>query len=269
MNESKSDMASRIDCGVCGQPLVYATEPRAMQCNFCGREDKTLIYCPVGHYVCDACHSKAAVEVLRQVLETTSLTDPLAILELVMAHPSVPMHGPEHHAIVPGIIIAAVRNAGYAVPKGAIEKSLERASEVPGGWCGLYGDCGAAVGVGIAISVLTSATPLTGPQRSLALRATSTALARMLDDQPRCCKRASRIAIQVAVDFLKERLNIVLPQSVNPHCTYAFRNKQCAKEQCPFYNASGSVNEQMEAAKSIRRRQGQRDSTSDVVKLDK
>ena len=66
------------------------------------------------------------------------------------------MHGPEHHAIVPGAIIAAVRNTGYPVPEGAIEKALERASKVPGGWCGLYGDCGAAVGVGIAVSVLTT-----------------------------------------------------------------------------------------------------------------
>jgi hypothetical protein len=85
----------------------------------------------------------------------------LAILEKVMAHPSVPMHGPEHHIMVPCVIIAAVRNAGYTVPEGAIEKALERASKVPGGWCGLYGDCGAAVGVGIAVSVLTNATPLT------------------------------------------------------------------------------------------------------------
>ena len=165
----------------------------------------------------------------------------IAILEQVMAHPSVPMHGPEHHAMVPGVIIAAVRNAGYPVPEGAIEKALERASKVPGGWCGLYGDCGAAVGVGIAVSVLTNATPLTGKQRSLALRATSFALARMLDDQPRCCKRASRIAVEAAVDFLKEHLNIILPKSKKPRCTYSPRNKQCAQEQCPFYDHSDNA----------------------------
>ena len=113
-----------------------------------------------------------------------------------MAHPSVPMHGPEHHAIVPAAIIAAVRNTGYPVPEGAIEKAIERASKVPGGWCGLYGDCGAAVGVGIAVSVLTNATPLTGKERTLALGATSFALSRMLDSQPRCCKRASRTAVE-------------------------------------------------------------------------
>jgi hypothetical protein len=239
--EKNNTLVSLTNCGVCGRPLVYATEPRVLSCNLCGQEAHTLIYCPAGHYVCDACHSKAAIDVLRQILETTSLSDPVAILEQVMAHPSVPMHGPEHHAMVPGVIIAAVRNAGYPVPEGAIEKALERASKVPGGWCGLYGDCGAAVGVGIAVSVLTNATPLTGPQRSLALRATSFALSRMLDDQPRCCKRASRIAVGAAVDFLKERLNMTLPRSENTRCTYAARNKQCTKEQCPFYDAIAPV----------------------------
>jgi len=97
------------------------------------------------------------------------------------------------------------------------------------------------VGVGIAVSVLTNATPLTGKQRSLALRATSFALARMLDDQPRCCKRASRIAVEGVVSFLKEHLNIILPKSKNAGCTYTPRNKQCAREQCPFYDSVGST----------------------------
>jgi len=45
---------------------------------------------------------------------------------------------PSINVIVPAVIIAAIRNAGYPVPEGAIEKALERASKVPGGWCGLY-----------------------------------------------------------------------------------------------------------------------------------
>ena len=237
MNKIKSNaMASVNECGVCARPLVYSTKSVTKTCAICGKGEKTMIYCPAGHYVCDSCHSKTAIDVLHRILETTSSSDPLAILEKVMAHPSVPMHGPEHHAMVPGVIIAAVRNAGYTIPEGAIEKALERAGKIPGGWCGLYGDCGAAVGVGIAVSVLTNATPLTGPQRSLALRATSFALSRMLDDQPRCCKRASRTAVVAAVDFLKEHLNIILPLSEKPFCTYKPRNKQCAKEQCPYYN---------------------------------
>ena len=228
-------MESVNNCGVCARPLVYATESVTKACAICGKERKTNIYCPAGHYVCDSCHSKAAIEVLKQVLEQTKSTDPTQIIEQVMAHPSVPMHGPEHHAIVPTAIITAVRNTGYPIPGGAIEKAMERASKVPGGWCGLYGDCGAAVGVGIAVSVLTNATPLTGKERTLALGATSIALSRMLDSQPRCCKRASRIAIEAAVDYLHNNLGINLVKAKRTPCTYTVRNQQCAKMECPYY----------------------------------
>ena len=228
-------MESVNNCGVCARPLVYGTESITKTCDICGKEEKTNIYCPEGLYICDACHSKAAIEVLRQVLAATKSTDPAEIIEQVMAHPSVPMHGPEHHAIVPAVIITAVRNAGYPIPNDAIEKAIERASKVPGGWCGLYGDCGAAVGMGIAVSVLTSATPLTGKERTLALGATSFTLAHMLDSQPRCCKRASRIAVEAAVDYLNEKLGIRLEKSKSIQCTYTLRNQQCVKEECPYY----------------------------------
>jgi hypothetical protein len=230
-------MESVNNCGVCARPLVYATESVIKNCDICGKEEKTNIYCPEGHYICDACHSKAAIEVLKQVLAATKSTDPAEIIEQVMAHPSVPMHGPEHHAIVPSAIIAAVRNTGYPVPAGAIEKAIERASKVPGGWCGLYGDCGAAVGVGIAVSILTNATPLTGKERTLALGGTSFALSRMLDSQPRCCKRASRTAVDAAVDYLNDKLGIRLEKSKGVSCTYTVRNQQCAKQECPYYPA--------------------------------
>ena len=228
-------MESVNNCGVCARPLVYATESVTKTCALCGKEEKTNIYCPSGHYVCDSCHSKAAIEVLKNILARSKSTNPAEILEQVMAHPSVPMHGPEHHVIVPAVIIAAIRNAGYPVPEGAIDKALERASKVPGGWCGLYGDCGAAVGIGIAVSVLTNATPLTGKERGLALGATALALSKLLDDQPRCCKRSSRIAVEAAVNYLEDKLGIKLGQSKLIPCAYTIRNQQCAKGECPYY----------------------------------
>ena len=153
-----------------------------------------------------------------------------------MSHPSVPMHGPEHHVIVPAAIVAAVRNSGYPLPEGAIEKVIERASKVPGGWCGLYGDCGAAVGAGIAVSVITGATPLTGKQRTLALAATSQALSRMLDEQPRCCKRASRSSYPIYCRFPAGESGYQPSASEKVQCTYSLRNQQCAREKCPYYD---------------------------------
>jgi hypothetical protein len=228
-------MAHINNCGVCARVLVYATEAVTKICSLCGKEEKTLIYCPTGHYVCDSCHSKTALEVLKQVLASTKATDPLIILEQVMSHPAVPMHGPEHHAIVAAAIVAAVKNSGYHLPERSLDEVLERASKVPGGWCGLYGDCGAAVACGIATSVITGATPLTGKQRTLAMAATNQALSHMLDEQPRCCKKASRVAIQSTVEFLQNRLKIDLTKSDNPLCTYSIRNQQCSRKLCPFY----------------------------------
>lgn len=230
-------MKSTENCGVCGQALTYGTDEIQVQCDFCGGTYRAQIYCPEGHYICDTCHSRQALDFLREVLQSTASTNPGELLEKVMSHPMVPMHGPEHHAIVPAIIVAAVKNAGYPVPEGAVEKAIERGSKVPGGWCGFYGACGAAIGVGIAVSVLTEATPLTGKTRTLANEATSLALNRMLDDGPRCCKRASRKAIEVAVDFLEECMEIKLTGCEDVTCRYIDRNRECIREECDYFVA--------------------------------
>jgi hypothetical protein len=229
------NMESKENCGICGKPLVYGTKEVLKRCDFCGQEFPALIYCPEGHYVCDACHSRGALDILRDVLNSTKSVDPIEILEKVMAHPSVPMHGPEHHAMVPAIIITAVKNTGYPVPEGAIEQAIERGSKVPGGWCGFYGACGAAIGVGTAVSVLTGATPLTGKTRALANEATAFALNKMIDEGPRCCKRASRKALEAAVEFLKSRMNINLKIHEKIKCNYVQRNTECVKKACSYY----------------------------------
>lgn len=231
-------MKSTENCGVCGEPLIYETGGVSRRCVFCGKEFNTLIYCPAGHYVCDSCHSRTTLDVLRDVLNSTNSTDPAEILETVMSHPSVPMHGPEHHAMVPAIIVAAVKNTGYQVPEGAVEKALERGAKVPGGWCGFYGACGAGIGVGIAVSVLTGATPLTGETRALANEATTFALNYILDGGPRCCKRASRKALEAAIEFLETRMGITLKKVPEITCQYIGRNRECIRQDCTYYDNS-------------------------------
>ncbi len=233
------NMQSQENCGVCGQPLVYGTQEVSRRCDFCGQEFKALIYCPEGHYVCDNCHSREALDILRDVLNKTTSADPIEILEKVMAHPAVPMHGPEHHAMVPAILLTAIKNAGYPVPEGAVEKAIERGSKVPGGWCGFYGACGAAIGAGTAVSILTGATPLTGKTRALANEATAFALNKMLDGGARCCKRASRKALEAAAEFLKTRMDIQLETNDKIKCQYVRRNKECIREACAYYQTGG------------------------------
>ncbi|MFC1926007.1 DUF5714 domain-containing protein [Chloroflexota bacterium] len=232
---SKPAMESKDNCGICGSPLVYGTAETPRQCVYCGKEYPALIYCPQGHYVCDSCHGAEALGTLRQVLASSTSTCPVDIMELVMSHSSVPMHGPEHHSIVPAAIVAAARNAGYPVPEGALDNAITRGSKVPGGWCGSHGACGAGIGVGIAVSVLTEATPLTGRQRALANEATSYTLSRLLDGHPRCCKRAGRRALEAAAKFLRDKMNIDLEMKETTGCNYTERNKECVKEECPYF----------------------------------
>jgi len=227
-------MESKTNCGVCGNPLEYSKDSRTVQCSLCGKKTTANIYCEQGHYICDECHAKDALTVTREVLKKTKSSDPIVILEEILAHPSVPMHGPEHHAIIPAIILTAVANAGYAVPENAVETAIERGSKVPGGWCGYYGTCGAGVGVGIAVSILTEATPLKGKSRSLSIGATAYAMSRMIDEQPRCCARASRVAIEAAMTYLQYRLNIDLTVTKPGKCQFQSRNKECARDKCRY-----------------------------------
>ncbi|MBT3364007.1 MAG: radical SAM protein [Chloroflexi bacterium] len=226
---------SKDDCGVCGIPLIYQATPISKSCIFCGEIHNTNIYCPEGHYVCDSCHSAEAIQILRNVLNSSNSTNPVEILETILAHPALPLHGPEHHSIVPAVIVAAVKNTGYSVPEEAIEQAIKRGTKVPGGWCGFYGACGAAIGVGIAISIIKEATPLTGKPRSLAIEATSNALSNMVDGHPRCCKRSSRRSIEIAIKFLQEELDIKLGNNQPMACSYSERNKECVKAKCAYY----------------------------------
>ncbi len=229
-------MKSRDNCGICGTPLVYQTDPTSMTCVFCKQKRTTNIYCPEGHYICDSCHERETLDILRQVLNTSTSASPNEILEAVMAHPSVPMHGPEHHAMVPAVIIGAARNAGYSIPQEAVEQAILRGAKIPGGWCGFYGACGAGIGVGTAVSIITKATPVTGKERSLAIEATSYTLNKLTDGHPRCCKRESRRALEAAVEFLRNKMDITLDKGQGIKCNYSDRNQECAKENCDYYS---------------------------------
>lgn len=233
-------MTSKENCGVCGVELVYGTTPISMKCAYCGRSDETLIFCPNGHYLCDSCHERDAISIINVVLRSSTSATPHALLEMLMVHPSVPMHGPEHHVFVPCVLIAATRNSGHPVPEKAIEEAIRRGSKVPGGWCGSHGVCGAALGVGIAISVITGATPVKGAERTLANSATSAALREIADGHPRCCKRASRQAVAVGVEFLTKHLGVALSREPHAQCDFHQRNRECPGQRCRYYGSSST-----------------------------
>ncbi len=146
-------------CLVCGSPLVYQSQARPGRCHYCRAELPAQTLCEQGHFVCDACHTAEAAAVIRHICQATEETDLIALMDEIRRHPAITCHGPEHHVLVPAVILTAYRNLGGGVTPEMFETALARGQAVPGGACGFMGVCGAAAGVGIAFSLLLGANP--------------------------------------------------------------------------------------------------------------
>ena len=107
------------------------------------------------------------------------------------------MHGPEHHVIVPCVLLTAYRNNGGGIElEKALREAVRRASQVPGGACGYWGVCGAAAGAGIYLSILLGSNPVHKDAWPIPQRLVSDCLRAIADvGGPRCCKRTGRLAI--------------------------------------------------------------------------
>lgn len=111
----------------------------------------------------------------------------------------------------------------------------KRGSQIPGGICGLWGTCGAAVSAGIFFSIVTSSSPMSSKTWGLGNQLTS----RCLDaigslGGPRCCKRDSFTAVSVSIDFIQEHLGISLEKPERISCTFSSQNGQCIRPAMPL-----------------------------------
>jgi hypothetical protein len=104
-------------CLICGSDLVYEKQPRERACSICGEKQSTIVACTAGHFVCDRCHSLGALDLIEQFCRTTALEDPLAIACVLMRNPAIKMHGPEHHSLVPAVLLTTYYNHRQASEK--------------------------------------------------------------------------------------------------------------------------------------------------------
>jgi hypothetical protein len=154
-----------------------------------------------------------------------------------MKSPQVKMHGPEHHFLVPAVLLCAYYNfkKDKINKEAAIRTALKRAELIPGGFCGSHGNCGAAVGTGIFISIITKATPLSEEEWKLSNEINGHSLLAIAQQGgPRCCKRDSYTAIQVAIDFLAKHFAVTLPKN-DIGCSFSHLNKQCKHSDCQYF----------------------------------
>ncbi len=223
-------------CMVCGAPLVYEERETSHTCNYCGKEYAALAACSKGHFVCDACHAADAVEVIRHLCLTTPETDMLRLFEHIRSHPAIKMHGPEYHAMVPGIILATWRNLGGNVIDMNIESGINRGATIAGGSCGFMGICGAAAGAGAAFSIMLKANPLRPEERKSAQQVTAEILKKIAGlKAARCCQRDCWIALVQSAELSKGLLDVPLRAEHAITCSQHELNRECLGKGCPIF----------------------------------
>ncbi len=226
----------RTGCLICGNPIVYKADFRLLTCAICKQSFQANAVCEEGHYVCDRCHTLEDTAYCQLLLNSPE-KDPVKLFLQAVQLPAVHMHGPEHHSIVPCVLLTAYRNNGGDIQLDtAMGEAVQRGGKVPGGICGFWGVCGAAAGAGIYASIVTGSSPLNGKVWSIPQMLT----ARCLDaiakaGGPRCCKRTSFIAIETAVQFTREHFYINMPYGT-PHCVHYSENRECLRKRCPYYD---------------------------------
>lgn len=241
MTEKANIIDHHNECMICAKPLIYTEEAQNMNCAICGARYMSNAACEAGHYICDECHGEAGIIAITAYALNTDSDNPIAIAQGMMRDSAIHMHGPEHHFLVPAALLAAYANAGgKIVLSNALRIARQRAKNVPGGICGLWGTCGAAIGAGIFTSIVTEATPLSVEEWRLSNLATSRCLANIAENGgPRCCKRDSFLAISTMLDFTAEYLGIEMSRPEKLYCGFFADNKQCRFEDCLYYSQKG------------------------------
>lgn len=206
-----------------------------MECSICHKREMSKTMCINGHYVCNECHTKGIVGVVALCLEENS-RNPLEIIRKIMNMPFCHMHGPEHHIMVGCALLTAYSNAGGDINlHSALNEMVSRGGKLPGGICGFWGACGAAVSSGIFISIITGSTPLADKAWGCANLMTSQSLRKLGEiGGPRCCKRNSYLSILSAVEYA-EKVSGVKMECSNVVCSHTSFNNQCIGIRCPFH----------------------------------
>ena len=229
--------AGKANCLVCGEPIIYHEQAQEYTCHLCGKTETGHCACAAGHYVCDACHRSEGVRQSNEYLAAATSKNPVELAMHMMDQAVIYPNGPEHHTLIGACLLAAYANAGGDINKEKALKELKKRSmQVPGGTCGFWGTCGAAVSAGQFWSIVSGSSPMTDVSWGQCQKLTSNILGKLAEyGGPRCCKRTGFIAIQEAVKFAKETTGVEmeLPETIT--CHWFPCNAECLRDRCPFF----------------------------------
>jgi len=236
-------METGMTCLFCGKEIQY-TKKTKKNCFICNQSEFSSEFCPEGHFICSHCSSTDSYELIERYCINTLENNPHIIAQTIFKFPEIKMHGQEHHFIVPAVLLTAYFNTYPDIPRKVeyLKAAKSRAQKMPAGMCGYMGTCGAAVGTGIFISLITGSNPTSNVEWQLANLLTANTLKRIaLVGGPRCCKRDSFIAIDESVKFLKNKFGKKLNISTKITCEFSYANNECIKEGCIFNKANENL----------------------------
>lgn len=181
--------------------------------------------------------------ITQECLRAYALRGPICVSDLLFSlleSPYLPMHCPQHHYLIPAVMLTAtgrIQDKPLEKLRDDLTEAMMRAKNVLPAFCGLYGSCGTAVGLGIYTSILLDSDQYSVQSWALANRIVGECLLKIAEvDGPRCCKRNSYMALQVGQEFSKEALGIDLGTREDIQWTFYAKNaSECKKQECPFY----------------------------------
>jgi hypothetical protein len=210
-----------------------------VKCSYCGKIVQEHICCPEGHYICDECHNKDALQMIEEIVLNTKSKDPFEIAELMMSCPDLPMLGCHHAYIAAGAFMAAIRNEGSReIDNKQIKEVFQRAGkQAHGGYCGLSGVCGIAPAIGASFAVLTGSKCGSDSEQRITMEAVGRIVRAIAGvTGPSCCKAYVRVALEAAVEYLKQALCISLLARRRAFCIYSNKHPHgCRRSKCPYY----------------------------------
>jgi len=230
-------------CLICGEELISFSKSVDMHCVFCGKTEKATTHCNQMHFVCDDCQHLSASDVVKSICLKSTKHDPISLAVEIMRSPAIKMHGPEHHFMVPAVLLTCVNNKYHNVENLAEKIDLaERIAHERVPICSYdLKMCGASIGTGVFLELYEGLDTHYEDEWSLPNQMIAASLKKIGENKgPRCCKRDTYISLQGAVDFLYEKFAIELPRS-EAKCTFSLRNNSCMREECNFYNIGFSL----------------------------
>ena len=172
---------------------------------------------------------------IKKICLESKTKNPIELLNKIMNHESIPMHGPIHHIIDGACLLSAVHESGVEFDlESALDEMIERGKKMPGAMCGHFGVCGSVTSLGAALSILHSTSPLSNDDYYKDhMKFTSMVLEKMSEiGGPRCCKRNAYLSMLTAIEFL-EKYDIHLDKE-DVKCSFSSKNNQCIGNRCPF-----------------------------------